>query len=290
MRDWPRPTALQAALLVSLAAHGALFGLQLRAPAAPQTRSFEQAPLDVILVNARSDEKPLAARALAQANLAGGGSADSGRVSSPLPADRQLEIGDATEDARRRAQASNEQQQQLLAQVRRELALLPPPDPAHEDGSAEAADARETRRQLMALLAEIERSTNQDSSQPRKRYISADTREAVYALYYDALRRRIEQHGTRHFPQAQGHKLYGELTMNLTVDAAGRVVEAEVLKPSGSLALDQRALAIVRSAAPFGDFTRAMRGQADQIVVSARFRFTRDDSLETTLSTVAPPR
>ena len=42
--------------------------------------------------------------------------------------------------------------------------------------------------------------------------------------------------------------------------------------------------AIVHAAAPFGPFSTAMRAQADQIVVTSRFRFTRDDGLETTLS------
>ena len=43
-------------------------------------------------------------------------------------------------------------------------------------------------------------------------------------------------------------------------------------------------MAIVQAAAPFGPFTVAMRAQADQIVVTSRFRFTREDGLETTLS------
>jgi periplasmic protein TonB len=78
--------------------------------------------------------------------------------------------------------------------------------------------------------------------------------------------------------------LYGELTMNVTVDDRGRVVDAEVVRPSKSRLLDQQALAIVRGAAPFGPFSVAMRRQADQIVVTSRFRFTREDGLETTLS------
>jgi protein TonB len=45
--------------------------------------------------------------------------------------------------------------------------------------------------------------------------------------------------------------------------------------------LDERAVAIVRSAAPFGVFTSKMRQQADQIVVVTRFDFSRDNTLET---------
>ena len=75
---------------------------------------------------------------------------------------------------------------------------------------------------LVKLLAEIERRINQENARPKKRYISPATREEVYAMYYDALRRKIEERGTRNFPEYQGKKLYGELTMNVTVDAAGR--------------------------------------------------------------------
>ena len=114
--------------------------------------------------------------------------------------------------------------------------------------------------------------------------MSPATREVAYALYYDRLRRRIEERGTRDFPEHQGRKLYGELTMNITIDAGGRVIDADVVRPSTSRLLDRRAVAIVRAAAPFGSFSSAMRAQADQIVVTSRFRFTREDGLETTLS------
>jgi protein TonB len=65
----------------------------------------------------------------------------------------------------------------------------------------------------------------------------------------------------------------------------GHVVEAEIVRSSKSRLLDQQAIAIVRAASPFGPFSSAMQRQADQIVVTSRFRFTREDGLETTLST-----
>jgi protein TonB len=194
-------------------------------------------------------------------------------------------MGDSAEDARRRIDQLQEQQQQLLAQIRREIASLPPPDPRRENGSPQERDQDERRRQLLRLLAEIEKRINDENARPKKRYISPATREAVYALYYDALRRRIEERGTRNFPEHKGQKLYGELTMNVTVDQLGRVVEAEIVHSSKSHLLDQQAIAIVRAAAPFGPFSTAMQRQADQIVVTSRFRFTRDDGLETSLST-----
>ena len=278
-----RLSTLQLALLASLAVHAVLLTVRFVDPER-FNRMFQDTPLEVILVNARSDEVPLQAQAIAQANLAGGGEALSGRATSPLPPSATVELGETTEESRRQIKELQEQQQQLLAQIRREVALLPPPDPAREAGTPEEREQEERRRQLLRYLAEIEKRINEENARPKKRYISPATREAEYAIYYDALRRRVEERGTRDFPEYQGKKLYGELTMNLTVDADGRVVEADIVRPSKSRVLDRRALAIVRAAGPFGPFSAAMRRNADQIVVTSRFRFTRDDGLETSLS------
>ena len=223
-------------------------------------------------------------QAIALHTLAGGGDADKGRATTPLPASALTEMGDSPEDARRKIEALQEQQMMLLAQVRRQLAALPPPDPKQAANTPEAQANEEQRRQLFKLLAEIERRVNEQNARPKKRYISPATREEVYAIYYDALRRKIEARGTRDFPEYRGRKLYGELTMNVTVDDRGRVVDAEIVRPSGQRVLDQRALAIVHAAAPFGAFSAAMRKKADQIVITSRFRFTRDEGLETSLS------
>ncbi len=283
-RRLTRLSTLQAALLFSVAVHAALLGLRFIDPEGFK-RIFSETPLEVTLVNARSDEAPGKAQAIAQASLAGGGDTAEGRATSPLPATAQAEIGDASDDARRRVDTLMDQQQQLLAQVRREVALLPPPDPKRDNGNPRERDQEERRRQLLKLLAEIEKRINEENARPKKRYISPATREEVYALYYDLLRRKIEERGTRDFPEYRGRKLYGELTMNVTVDARGRVVEAEVVRGSGNRQLDKRAVAIVQAAAPYGPFSHAMRQQADQIVITSRFRFTREDGLETTLST-----
>jgi protein TonB len=57
-----------------------------------------------------------------------------------------------------------------------------------------------------------------------------------------------------------------------------------VIESSGSLTLDRRAQAIANSAGLFGAFSPAMRTKADQIVLVSRFKFTRDEVLETKLT------
>lgn len=282
-RQRRQPTTLYAALALSIAVHAGVLSLRLVDPQRFE-RIFRNSPLEVILVNARSTEAPTQAQAVAQAALAGGGDAAAGRATSPLPVSPTFEVGNAAEDTRRRAQPQPvETPAQLLARLQRELATLPPPDPAEATGRPQASDTVERRRQLLDQLGEIERRINEDSARPKKRFVSPATREEAYALYYDHLRRRIEDRGTRDFPSSQGRKLYGELTVNMTIDARGRLLEAEVLSPSGTPTLDRQALAIVHAAAPFGAFGAGMRAQADQIVVTSRFRFTHGDAVEATI-------
>ena len=280
-------STLQIALFFSLAVHAALLTVRFVDPEG-FNRIFQDTPLEVVLVNSRSGEAPVKAQAIAQANLAGGGDADRGRSTSPLPPSALIELGDANEEAHKQIEQLQEAQTQLLAQLRRELAVLPAPDPQNDQGNPQDRAQEERRRQLVQLLAEIEKRINEDNLRPKKRYVSPATREEVYAMYYDQLRRKIEERGTRNFPEHQGRKLYGELTVNVTVDADGRVVDTEVLTPSSSRILDRRALAIVKAAAPFGAFTPGMRRRADQLVITSRFKFTRDDVVEATTLGPAP--
>ncbi len=275
---------MQIALGVSLAVHAVLLTIRFVDPEG-FNRIFEDTPLEVILVNAKSPDAPEKAQAIAQANLAGGGDAAKGRATSPLPPSALTDLGDASEEeTARQLQAMQAQQTLLLAQVKSQLAALPPPDPNQVMSKAEQREREEKRRQLVKILAEIERRINMENARPKKRFLSPATREEVYAVYYDALKRKIEDEGTENFPQVGGKKLYGELTMIVTVDAKGHVVDTEVVESSGNRTLDRQAAAIARAAGPFGNFTPAMRRQAEQISVVSRFKFTRDETLQTAIS------
>src|SRR5690606_14014301 len=132
---------LQIALAVSLALHAALLTVRFVDPEG-FNRVFQDTPLEVILVNAQSTaERPDKAQAIAQATLAGGGDAQAGRATSPLPYSALTAIGDDLEEAQRQMDRMLEQQMQLLAQVRRELALLPAAEPE------QASEAREQEAQ-----------------------------------------------------------------------------------------------------------------------------------------------
>lgn len=276
------PSTLQIALGVSVLVHVVLLTVRFVDPER-FNRIFQDTPMEVILVNAKSKERPEVAKAIAQTSLAGGGELEKGRATSPLPPSALTDLGDASEDAQRKVESIQAQQTLLLAQIKEQLASMPPPDPKLQANDAVQAAREEKRKQLIKILAQIEKLINEENARPKKRYISPATREVEYAIYYDTLRRKIEEKGTLNFPELAGKKLYGELTMILTVNFDGRVLSTEVAQTSGNLSLDRRAQSIARNAGPFERFDDAMRRKADEIVMVSRFKFTRDETLQAPL-------
>jgi protein TonB len=277
------PGTLQLALGISVLLHALLLAVRLVDPA-QFDRIFQDTPLEVILVNSKAAEMPDKAQAIAQFSLAGGGDLDKGRASSPLPPSALTDLGDPAEEVQRKIESMQMQQMLLLTQLKKQLEAMPPPVALRLAQDPAQAMREEKRQQLMNILAEIEKRISAENERPKKRYISPATREEVYALYYDRLRRKIESQGTTAFPALGGRKLYGELTMALTVNFNGQLLATEVMRSSGNLALDRQAQSIAVRSAPFGRFSPEMRRKADQIVVVSRFTFTRDDTLQTQLS------
>ncbi len=273
-------STLTLTLGVSIAIHAVLLTVRFVAPE-QFNRVFQDTPLEVILVNAHTQERPEKAQAIAQAALAGGGDAAKGRATSPMPYSALTAIGDDFEERQKKLDSLQEQQAVMLTQVRKQLSSMPQFDPREAANQRDREQQDEKRKQLIKLLAEIEKRINEENARPKKRYISPATREEVYAVYYDSLRRKVEDKGTENFPEHAGKKLYGELVMVLTVNHDGRVVETEIVQGSGNRQLDTRAQAIARAAGPFGHFGPAMRARADQIAVVSRFNFTREQTLET---------
>lgn len=269
--------------------HGALLAVRFASP-----DSFRFKPVDpgleVILVNAKHDRTPFKAEALAQANLDGGGNADAGRSRSPLPDMRKSEDGEGMKAVQRRIEEL-EKQQKLLAQLNKKTRFQA--SPAKEDrpelrSHTDGADATETAQEIMRREAEIAKRIEDENKRPKKTFISPSTREVGYAMYFDSVRQRIEKIGTLNFPQKDGKKLYGELTMSIAIFQDGNIYKTDrddgitVERTSGNPALDEAAKRIVRRAAPFGAFAKNMRSadRDDVWVMTTRFKFTRDDALE----------
>ncbi len=279
--NWRHWSLLQRALVVSLLLHAMVLTLRF---ASPQTwqRLTDDSPLEITLVNAVASGKPDKAQALAQVSLAGGGAAAKGMAASPLAAADQAQSGESQErDTKEEQQKMLAQQNLLLQRVKAQI-LAMNPDAQNADMTLDEKIQQEQKRlELTKMLAKIEDRIQVENARPRKAYVSPAVREVVYANYYDSMRRKIEARGTSHFPERNGEKMYGALTMMVTVNFTGQVLDAEIVKGSGNPALDLHAQSVARSAGPFGAFTSEMRKSLDQLVVVARFSFTRDEALRT---------
>ncbi len=287
----PENRILALAVAISLIAHGALLAVHFTAPERLRQKPIDPG-LEVILVNARHDKKPLKAEALAQANLDGGGNADLGRAKSPLPDMRRSEDGDSAKRARRRVAELEQSQKKLLQSLAARSALK---TPAAHDQPQEAAqqpagtDAADSGQAIARMEAEIAKNIEDYNKRPKKTQITTSTREVGYAMYYKALQDRIEKIGTLNFPQQNGRKLYGELVLYIPLYHDGSIYRKEggprVERSSGNPALDQAALHIVARAAPFGRFPPNMRtaGKDDVWEIITRFNFTREEALKTEL-------
>ena len=265
-------TTFQKAIAVSLVLHAGLLTVRFVDPTALD-RIFQPPILEVVMLNAPGQSKPVKSQLLAQTSMEGGGNVLAGHATEALLVDAAapgLEFQNQL--AANPIEVMRQQQNVLLAQVRDQLSALQNSAESSADPS-KAMQQEERQRRLVQQIAALEKDVATENARPRKRFFSPTTREAVFAAYFTELRRAIEKQGTLDFPQRDGEKIFGELTMAITVDAAGRVVATSLARSSGDALLDHHAENIVRRAAPYGAFSAAIRATADQLVFVARFRF-----------------
>ena len=128
------------------------------------------------------------------------------------------------------------------------------------DTAQNHADARPTpsadelrRRQAIAQLAAELRAQNEAlAKRPKKKFISANTKEYAYAAYMRGWSDRVQHIGNLNYPeQAREHKLYGDLLLTVGLGRDGSIHNITVIKSSGQPVLDAAAERIVRLAGPF---------------------------------------
>ena len=270
----------------SLLLHAILLTVHFRFPEALRWKPANQ-PLEVILVNAKARDKPSRAKALAQANLDGGGNTDARqRATSPLPVTNPRDPGRDLAETQRRQRELEAQQQRLLA-LNRELGAKVPAE-AQRQAPSEDASSQVTGRDMadrslamLNLQAQIARQTQAYQERPRKRFIGANTREYRFAQYEEDWRAKIERVGTLNYPAEARGKLYGTLRLTVTVRPDGTVESIDLDRSSGLKVLDQAAFRIVQMAAPFAVFPPDIRKDTDLLVITRTWFFAQGDKIWT---------
>jgi len=270
----------------SILLHAILLSIHFRFPEALRWKSASQ-PLEVVLVNAKTRDKPERAKALAQASLDGGGNTDDKRrASSPLPVTNPRDPGRDLAETQRRQRELEAQQQRLLAQAREARAAVaaegqgknPVTEPTPQMTGRDMADRSLA---MLNLQAQIARQTQAYQERPRKRFIGANTREYRFAQYEEDWRAKIERVGTLNYPAEARGKLYGLLRLTVTIRPDGTVEAIDLDRSSGLKVLDQAAFRIVQLAAPFAVFPAAIRKDTDLLVITRTWFFAQGDKVWT---------
>ncbi len=277
------------ALAVSVALHLILLAIRFVAPHMSLIRPADS-PLEVILVNARSNDKPVKPTAIAQHDLNGGGEHDRGRATSFMPRARELSDGEVLKESQSAAERLETEQRRVMTQTKRAEAPIAPeaPPTVETTDTALPTDLTTSMKAIARLEAQIDKDTRDLNARPRRGYIGPTTRGASYALYYSQWKDRVERIGTVNYPEEARGRIYGDLKLRVTLNADGTIYndDVEVTSSSGSPILDRAAKRIVRLGAPYGRFSDELRNEYDIFEIRSTFRFTRGAALE--MSTGGP--
>lgn len=277
---------LWASVGASVLLHAFLISVHFRFPDVLRWRSANQ-PLEVILVNARTQEAPAQREALAQVNLDGGGNTDQRRrARSPLPVTEPREPGRDLAEGQRRAQPREPQKQRVLTQDRPAAASAsteapPRQNPEEVAPQVSGRDLADLALAALKLQAQIDRAHEEYQKRPRKKFLGARASEYRFAQYEEGWRMKIERVGTLNYPAEARGKVYGSLRLTVTVRPDGSVDSIDLDRSSGLKVLDDAAFRIVRMAEPFPAFPADIRRDTDLLVITRTWFFERGDKLGT---------
>ena len=246
---------LNATLVLSLLVHGIVilglgFAFRDEAPLVPT--------LDVIFSQTSTELTPEQADFLAQANNRGGGDHDKAQRPRDLQAGAipLAEPGQAPLPERQRAAVeAPPPQARVVASRRGEEAvveaqtreMLPEPELPPVSEARAARDAEMAR-----LAAEVYLRSELYAKRPKRKFVSASTKEYVYANYLRAWVDRAERVGNLNYPdEARRKRLAGTLVISVAVRRDGSVEQTRIIQSSGIPLLDSTALRIVQLASPF---------------------------------------
>ena len=237
--------------------------------------------LDIVLVNWRSETTPEEADFLAQASQQGGGeSTEVSRPSqentgaSPGPAEgedpmEQQEQASSVADAAREQLLVEAEESEFTQQITAiEQAEMP---------TISAATLMQESMTMARLQPGIKRDRESQSKLPRRKWISANTKEYEYAAYNQAWVAKVERVGNINYPeQIRLKRLVGNLILTVGINQDGSVESIDIKRSSGKSELDQAAIRIVRLAAPYSPLPEQIKTNVDILHITRTWRFSHD--------------
>jgi len=233
--------------------------------------------LDVMLVDWATEEVPDQADFLAQVNQLGGGESDEpGQPPEPVPLSEPTLEPERPQPLAEAGPAEPLPDSIVSSDVSPER-LLVETEPSETD-QAELPDPRELLEQSLAVVRSAT-DTNQDSRdflrQPRRKFISASTREHLYASYMSSWIAKVERIGNMNYPEAARRQgIEGKLVLSVDILPDGSIDQIRVLRSSGHSVLDEAAIRIVRLASPFAELPEQITEQVDILTITRTWQFS----------------
>ncbi len=272
--SWRDPLTL--GVLASLTLHALVLALKF-APPPPLRLAPQDSRLEVVLLNARTDEKPLKHDVLAQVDMEGGGDRDTGRARSPLPADARVSDGTEVREQRRRVQELEQQQRKLLAMAKGAYRVpVPHERPESVTPRTPGADDQDADQAIKRLQAQIDRQISDYNKRPKRLTYGVNAIGVSYARYVEDWASRIERIGTERYPPEARGRMYDSLIITVEIDRHGNVVDVIINRKSRYEALNRAVRQIVYAGAPYERFSPEMAREGDILQIVRTWTFTND--------------
>jgi len=244
--------------------------------------------LDITLVPQRDNKEPEEADFLAQANQQGGGESD--KALKPTTVLQGQQPAEPQRPAPVPAQAVAKPSE--AAQVDKPVLSTPRPATHKVVANQLKTEAKPKRKKLSAamlmrqsrqfarLQAQLADQQQASAKRPRRKIISASTKEYVPAAYMEAWRAKVERIGTMNYPAAARRAgISGSLRMAVEILPNGRVSKIEISRSSGYPVLDKAAIRVVNLAAPFAPLPTEITKEYNRVVIVRTWKFA-EESIE----------
>lgn len=282
-----RPERIHIAILISLLLHAIIIlGVTFKAPEPPFNKIAKS--LEVILVNSKSEQKPVDTHILAQANLEGGGNVeDDRRAKSPLPVMPQTKpLVDLSQAIQKTKQLESEVKK-LMTAVESKSRVIQTDSPSAQPENKPSPqldnkDLLQRSLEIARLEAQISKEYEAYQKRPKRKFVGARTREYRFARYVEDWRLKVERIGNLNYPEAaKRQKLYGSLQLTVGIRSDGSLESIGIDRSSGAKILDEAAINIVRLAAQngFAPFPPDISRDTDILHITRTWVFARSDEL-----------